>query len=168
MAGRLMKLLFRPGWRLKCIDPPLGWARISDEFPPVAEIRLQLTCFLTQAWASPVLVKEGQLRVVTDDREFIVPWTASADPDGKPLPESPQFSVKGTSTLHAFVDFASDAPDLVVLLESATEPIPIVFEGLFNAAIEFRPVASIDLSIDQPLLRGSHWRKIDTGRAIKN
>lgn len=166
MAGRMMKLLFRPGWRLKCIDPPLGWVRVLDESPPVVEIRLQLTCFLTQEWASPVLVREGQLRVIDGDREFIVPWTSSADPDGKPLAKSPEFSVKGTRTLHAFVDFASDAPDLVALLEAATEPIPVKFEGLFNAAIEFREVASLDLSINQPLLRGDSWQKIDTGRRI--
>ena len=164
MAGKVMKLLFRPGWRLKCIDPPLGWVRILDEALPMAEIRLQITCFLTQEWASAVLVRDGQLRVIDGEREFIVPWTVSADPDGKPLPESPQFSVKGTKTHHAFVDFASDAPDLVTLLETSTEPIPIMFEGLFNAAIEFRSVASLDMSIEQPLLRGPRWAKIDTGR----
>ena len=75
MAGKLMSLLFRPGWRLKCIDPPLGWVRILDEDLPVAEIRLQISSFLTQQWASPVLVREGQLRVVDGEREFIVPWT---------------------------------------------------------------------------------------------
>ncbi len=164
MAGKLMNLLFRPGWRLKCIDPLLGWVRIVDDAPPTAEIRLQITCFLTQEWASPVLVKEGQLRVIDGEREFVVPWVSSADPEGMPLPQSPQFSVKGTKTNHAFVDFASDAPDLISLLESATEPIPVLFEGLFNAAIEFRPVASLGLSIEQPLLRGGEWRKIDTGR----
>ena len=164
MAGKLMSLLFRPGWRLKCIDPPLGWVRILDEAPPVVEIRLQITSFLTQQWASPVLVREGQLRVVDGDREFIVPWTASADPNGNLLPKSPQYSVKGTSTHHAFIDFASDAPGLVALLEHATKPIPIMFEGLFNAAIEFRAVASLDMSIDQPMLRGTRWREIDTGR----
>ncbi len=164
MAGKLMSLLFRPGWRLKCIDPPLGWVRILDEDLPVAEIRLQISSFLTQQWASPVLVREGQLRVVDGEREFIVPWTVSAGPDGEPLPKSPQYTVKGTNTHHAFVDFASDAPDLVTLLETATAPIPIMFEGLFNAAIEFRPVASLDMSIDQPLLRGSRWQEIATGR----
>ncbi len=166
MAGRLMKLLFRPGWRMKCIDPPTGWVRVLDEALPIAEIRLQLTCFLTQEWASPVLVREGQLRVIHGDREFIVPWASSADPDGKPFPKSPEFSVKGTRTLHAFIDFASDAPDLVSLLESAAEPIPVKFEGLFNAAIEFREVASLDLFIEQPLVRGSAWQKIDTGRKL--
>jgi len=164
MAGKLTNLLFRPGWRLKCIDPPLGWVRILDEALPVAEIRLQITSFLTQSWASPVMVREGQLRVVDGERDFIVPWTASADFDGNPLPESPQYSVKGTKTHHAFVDFASDAPDLIALLETSTEPIPVMFEGLFNAAIEFRAVASLDMSIDQPLLRGSRWQKVGTGR----
>ena len=167
MAGRLMKLLFRPGWRLKCVDPPLGWVRILDDALPVAEIRLQITCFLTQEWASPVLIREGQLRVVDGEREFIVPWTASADPEGNPLPKSPQYSVKGSKTLHAFVDFASDAPDLITLLESTTEPISIMFEGLFNAAIEFRQVASLDMTIDQPLLRGERWHKVDTGRDLR-
>lgn len=167
MAGKLMSLLFRPGWRLKCIDPPLGWIRILDQTPPVAEIRLQITCFLTQEWASPVLVRDGQLRVVDGEREFIVPWTASADPEGNPLPKSPQYSVKGSRTHHAFIDFASDAPDLIALLESATEPVPIMFEGLFNAAIEFRAVASLDMSIDRPLIRGEHWHKVDTGRRVE-
>ena len=166
MAGRLMKLLFRPGWRMKCIDPPLGWVRVLDELPPVAEIRLQLTCFLTQDWASPVLVREAQLRVVAGDREFIVPWARSADPDDKPFPKSPEFSVKGTRTLHAFIDFVSDAPDLVALLESAIEPIPVKFEGLFNAAIEFREVADLDLTVSRPLLRGSEWQRAATGREL--
>ena len=129
MAGRLMKLLFRPGWRMKCIDPPLGWVRVLDELPPVAEIRLQLTCFLTQDWASPVLVREAQLRVVAGDRDFIVPWARS-------------------------------------LLESAIEPIPVKFEGLFNAAIEFREVADLDLTVSRPLLRGSEWQRAATGREL--
>ena len=164
MASKLTKLLFRPGWRLKCIDPPLGWVRILDETLPVAELRLQITCFLTQSWASPVLVRDAQLRVMDGEREFIIPWTASADPDGEPLPKSPEFSVKGSSTHHAFIDFASDAPDLITLLETATGPTPIMFEGLFNAALEFRAVASLDMSIERPLLRGPQWQQVDTGR----
>ncbi|MDJ0952075.1 MAG: hypothetical protein QNJ81_00220 [Acidimicrobiia bacterium] len=166
MAGRIMGLLFRPGWRLKLIDPPLGWIRILDDDLPTAEIRLQLTCFLTQSWASPVDVKDAQLRAVIGEREFTIPWTASADPDGKSFRDSPRFTVSGNAPLHAFADFASDAPDLVALLESATEPIPMKVEGLFNAAIEFREVASLDLSVEQPLLRGERWKRIRTGREL--
>ena len=166
MAGGLMGLLFRPGWRLKLVDPPLGWIRIVDDDLPTAEIRLQLTCFLTQSWASPVDVKDAQLRAAIGEREFLIPWAASADPDGTPFRNSPKFSVSGNAPLHAFVDFVSDAPDLVALLESTEDPIPMKVEGLFNAAIEFREVASLDLSIEQPLLRGSRWKRVRTGREL--
>ncbi len=166
MAGRLMSLLFRPGWRLKLIDPPLGWIRVLDDEVATAEIRLQLTCFLTQAWASRVDVKDAQLRAIVGEREFIIPWTASADQDGNPFKNSPRFSVYGDEPLHAFVDFASDSPDLISLLESTAEPIPMKVEGLFNAAIEFREVANLDLSIEQPLLPGSRWKRVGTGREL--
>ena len=167
MAGKLMKLLFRPGWRLRCIDPPLGWVRISDELPPVAEIRLQITTYLTSQWASKVRIMGLQLRVVAGEREFIVPWSASADPNGASFGDDPQYDVGSAGPHHAFVDFASDAPDLIVLLESATEPIPVHVEGLFNAAIEYRAGAGMDLAIEQPLFRGEEWRKARTGRELE-
>lgn len=166
MADRLMKLLFRPGWRLRCIDPPLGWLRVRDEQPPVAEFRLQMTCYLTSQWAGPVRVKELQLRVIAGDREFLVPWTASADPQAVPLGDTPQYSVSSAAPHHAFVDFVSDAPDLIELFETATAPISVLIEGLFNAAFDFRPIASVDLEVSQPLLRGEVWRKMKTGREL--
>ena len=166
MAGRLMRLLFRPGWRLRCIDPPLGWVRVSDDVLPVAGIRLLVTTFLTSQWAGAVTVKELQLRVMAGEREYVVPWIATADPDGVPLGDTPEYSVGSAAPHHAFVDVASDAPDLVVLLESATEAVPVQLEGIFNAGIEFRPIAGLDLTIEQPLLRGSEWRRVRTGREL--
>jgi hypothetical protein len=166
MAGRLMKLLFRPGWRLRCVDPPLGWLKVRDEQPPVVEFRLQMTCYLTSQWAGPVRVKELQLRVIAGEREFLVPWSASADPQDEPFGDTPEYSVSSAAPHHAFVDFASDAPDLIALVETATEPIPVFIEGLFNAAFEFRPIASVDFEVDQPVLRGEVWRKVKTGRKL--
>ena len=150
MAGRLTRLLFRPGWRLRCIDPPLGWLRVTDDEPPVAGIRLQITTFLTSRWAGAVTVKELQLRVTAGEREFIVPWTASADPDGVPFGETPEYSVSSFAPHHAFVDFASDAPDLVVLLESAVEPVPVQLEGIGTSGAVDAPPRPPSPSIPRP------------------
>ena len=160
-----MKLLFRPGWRMRCVDPPLGWIRVSGE-PPVVEIRLQMTCFLTSQWASAVAIKELQLRVTAADREFVVPWSATADPDGAPLSEQLEYSVYGSEPRHVFVDFASDAPDLVRFQEVADQAVPIAVEGLCNDAIEFRPIAGIDMTVTHPLGHGPEWRRVQTGREL--
>jgi len=165
MAGIFGQLLFRPGWRLRCIDPPIGWVRIDGE-PPVVELRLQITCFLTSRWASPVAIRGLQLRVNAGGREFLVPWTATADPDEKPLGDDVEYSVDGTSPNHAFVDFASDAPDLVKYLDTTRRPIPVAVEGRFNLAPHFRPIAGLGLEIAKPPGRGPQWRRVQTGREL--
>ena len=162
-----MTLIYRPGWRLRCIDPPLAWVRVTDEITPVVGVRLQLTTYLTWRWATPVKIRELQLRVTAGEREFLVPWDAVADPVGDPLGEELEYSVDGAAPHHAFVDFASDAPDLVSLFESEPGSLPVAVEARMNLAVEFREIATLDLDSGDTVLRGNTWRKAETGRRIK-
>ena len=165
MAGILMRLLFRPGWRLRCVDPPIGWLQLrpGDELA----IRLQLTCYLTSRWARDVVVNELRLRVGNGDREYLAVGVEATDAADEPFPDSPRFAVGSGAPHHAFVEFASRDPELASILAEPGPPIPVVVEALLNDALAFRNIATLELSHDEVLYVGDGWRRTATGRELE-
>ena len=165
MTSTLTRLLFRPGWRLRCIDPPIAWVRITDDRPATAAIRLQLTSYLTSRWANDVKVKDTQLVVRVDDRSFVVPSLQATDEAGTPFPTD-GYSVGGKSPHHAIVDYETDAPDLVAALRETDMPLPITVEACMNLGSSFRGIATLDLERTSSSVIESGWHRVGTGREL--
>lgn len=163
MANTVTRILFRPGWRLRCIDPPIAWIRID---PPTVQVRLQLTSYLTSRYARPVWIKELRLSLPLGHQTHYAGWVRSVDAADKPLGETLDYEVAATSPHHAFVDFAIDSRDLVAAVQKDGEPIPAVVEALLNDATELRKVATLELSRPGELTPADGWRRVVTGREL--
>ncbi len=159
-----MKLLYRPGWRLRCVDPQIAWLQLSDDHPPALTIRLQLTCYLTSRRARFVWLHDAQLRIVDGDRTFIVPMDTVTDIDGDPFGADVGFEVDHEEPKHALVYFVADTPDLISLLSVPGPAVAIDVEALLNDALEHRKIADFELAHSETLLPGDNWQQVDTGR----
>lgn len=160
-----MRLLYRPGWRLRCVDPPIGWLQLREGHPPSVAIRLQLTCYLTSRLARSVWLQDAQLRVRSGQRAFLVPMGPVTDVDGEPFGREVGFDVYHDEPEHAFVEFVTDAPDLVSLLAEPGPAVAVDIEALLNDAIEYRKIADLELARDEALYPSADWHRFDTGRA---
>ena len=165
MADRLMRLLFRPGWRLRCVDPPIAWIQVRGEYPPTAAIRLQLTCYLTSRLARSVWLRDSQLRITQGEHSFVIPMSAATNAEGEPFKREAGLDVYHDEPEHALVDFVTDAPDLIGLLQEPGAALSIDVEALLNDAIEFKKIADLELERPDFLHPSDDWRRVNTGRS---
>lgn len=165
VAGSEGPWWFRPGWRLRCLDPPIAWLQIVDEYPDVVGIRLQLTCYLTSRWASSVAVKSARLRIGHGEEHLLV-WTRVSNVAGDPYPHKAGYKVGNEGAEHVLADFETDDADLIGALRSSGPPVPIVVEALLNAATHYRRIADLDLTPAAALHRRDGWRQVATGREL--
>lgn len=164
MLGWAAKRLGDPGWKLKCIDPPIAWLELRRSGGIQVGIRIQLTCFLSSRRADPVLVRETRLLLTIEDQQHAVSWTAVSDVGGGPFPEPVGHTVTGDAAEHALIDFVAADPEVVAALRQAGPPIPVVVEALVNESDIYRKVAQFDLSNETALVMDGGWQLIDTGR----
>jgi hypothetical protein len=162
MAGKLMQYLYRPGWRLRCVDPPIAWLQFRDDEPRTVAIRLQLTCYLTSRYAGAVTFQDAQLRLVVGDRTFLVPLSMVTDVHGELLGKG--FGVHPEAPLHVLAVFTSDAPDLVSLLQKPGSTVAVDVQALLNAATEYRKVADLELARPGTGTLFDQWLQVNTGR----
>ena len=164
MLGWTAKRLGDPGWKLKCIDPPIAWLRLRQSDVVEVGIRIQLTCFLSSRRAGPVLVRETRLVLTIGEHEYAVPWVAVTNVAGGPFPEPVGHTVTGDVAEHAVIDFATPDAEVVAALRQAGSPIPVVVEALVNTSDIYRKVAQFDLSREVALVADGGWQRIGTGR----
>jgi hypothetical protein len=164
VLGWAAKRIGDPGWKLKCIDPPIAWLQLRRSDKITIGIRIQLTCFLSSRRADPVLVRETRLLLTIDGQEHAVPWTSVSDVGGGPFPEPVGHTVTGYEAEHALIDFATVAPEVVAALRQPGPPVPVVVEALVNESDIWRRVARFDLSHETALSMDGDWQLIGTGR----
>ncbi|MDX2342626.1 MAG: hypothetical protein QNL12_02310, partial [Acidimicrobiia bacterium] len=163
MADGLMRFLYRPGWRLRCVDPPIAWLRLEPGDVSGLGIRLQLTCYLASRWAGAVRVKQLRLRLRDGAAEILVPCSSVVDDAGEPFPGESGYRVGNAAPTHAFADFVSVDPAVIAVLGDPGLPVPVVIEALLNAAPDFRKIADVDISHDSSLQSGGDWKRVGTG-----
>jgi len=164
MLGWTAKRLGDPGWKLKCIDPPIAWLQLRQSDVVEIGIRIQLTCYLSSKRAEPVLVRETRLLLAVADRHVPVPWVGVTDVGGGSFPEPVGHKVTGYETEHALIEFGTDDPEVVALLREPGDPIAVVVEALVNTSDTQRKVAVFDLERPGALPMNGEWRRVDTGR----
>lgn len=164
MLGWTAKRLGDPGWKLRCIDPPIAWLHLEHGQPTEVGIRIQLTCYLLSRRAQPVRIRETRLLLAIEGQEVVAPSTGVTDVGGGRFPEPPGHSITGHDSEHALCDFATTDPGAVQLLREPGEPIAATVEALVNDSSIYRRLAQFDLIRTTTLSMDSDWTQISTGR----
>lgn len=164
MLGWAGKLARDPGWRLRCIDPPIAWLCLRRAERTEIGVRIQLTCYLSSKRAQPVRIAETRLVLRVDGGQIVIPSTGVTDVGGRPFPELPGHTITGYETEHALVDYSTDDPVAVGLLRDVGPPVALVVEALVNTSRIQRKIATFDLIHDAPLSMDGGWTQIGTGR----
>ena len=165
MAGQIARLLIRSGWRLRCVDPPIGWLRLNAESS--LAVRLQLTCYLTSRWARAVEVNDLRLVLRMGERPVVGSWAGVTDVTGAPFPHDDGYQIVAGDPQHALADFVFDDPEVVAALTEPGEPIEAVVQALLNDAPAFRKLGDLELTHTEVLYAGDGWRQFDTRRIPK-
>ena len=163
MLSWIGKQIGDPGWKLRCIDPPIAWLRLNTGDQPEIGIRIQLTCFLSSKRAQPVHIRETRLLVAVGDRQIESPATRVTDVGGGRFPEPPGHSITGYETEHALIDYASKDRDMVDLLSRPGDPVAAVVEAMVNTSDIYRRIATFDI-VRRHLAADGVWTQIETGR----
>ena len=164
MLAWTSKRMGDPGWRLKCVDPPIAWLQLRRGERTEIGIRIQLTCYLSSRRAQPVLVRETRLLLGLEDRQVPVSWVRVTDAGGGAFPDPVGHTVTGHETEHALIEFGTDEPEVVALLREAGDPIAVVVEALVNESDIQRKVAEFELVRPGTLSMDGEWIQVGTGR----
>ena len=162
MAGQIARVLVRSGWRLRCVDPPIGWMQVNADAS--VGVRIQLTCYLTSRWARAVDVKDLRLVLRLGERPVVGTWAGITDVAGDGFPHDEGYQVVAGDPQHALADFTFDDAEAVGALSDPGEPIEAVVQALLNDAPAFRKIADLELTRSDPLYAGDAWRLFDTRR----